>query len=382
MNIYFDNAATTALHREVVAKMTEVLTDNYGNPSATYALGRKTRTLIETARKQIAQQLGAQSSEIIFTSGGSEADNLILRGCVRDLGVRVIITSLIEHHAVLHTVEALAKEYGVQIEYVHLTTEGDVCLQHLETLLQQYADQKVLVSLMHVNNEIGNILPLATVAAFCKKYGAYFHSDTVQSVAHLPIDLREVPVDFITASAHKFHGPKGVGFAFIRKGIVLHPLIYGGEQEKGLRAGTEAVHNIVGMQEALKLAYRDRASHTEKLHQLKQYFIAALKEHFPEVVFNGNSQDEEKSSHTILNVGFPNWENKKDTLLFESDLKGVACSKGSACQSGSVGESHVLQAFLPAERLRYPSLRFSFSIQNTTEEVDNLIKILGEIAKK
>ena len=187
----------------MVAKMTEVLTDNYGNPSATYALGRKTRTLIETARKQIAQQLGAQSSEIIFTSGGSEADNLILRGCVRDLGVRVIITSLIEHHAVLHTVEALAKEYGVQIEYVHLTAEGDVCLQHLETLLQQYADQKVLVSLMHVNNEIGNILPLATVAAFCKKYGAYFHSDTVQSVAHLPIDLREVPVDFITASAHQ-----------------------------------------------------------------------------------------------------------------------------------------------------------------------------------
>ena len=234
---------------------------------------------------------------------------------------------------------------------------------------------------MHVNNEIGNILPLATVAAFCKKYGAYFHSDTVQSVAHLTIDLREVPVDFITASAHKFHGPKGVGFAFIRKGIALHPLIYGGEQEKGLRAGTEAVHNIVGMQEALKLAYRDRASHTEKLQQLKQYFIVALKEHFPEVVFNGNSQDKEKSSHTILNVGFPNWENKKDTLLFELDLKGVACSKGSACQSGSVGESHVLQAFLPAESLRYPSLRFSFSIQNTTEEVDNLIKILGEIAK-
>ena len=380
MKVYFDNAATTPLYPEVVEKITEVLSNTYGNPSSTHALGRGAKSLIEYSRKQIAKELNALPSEIIFTSGGTEADNFILHSCVRDLGVQVVISSLIEHHAVLHTLEVLAKEYPIQIVYVNLTERGDIDLQHLKNLLEQYTEKKVLVSLMHLNNEIGNILPLKEVATLCKEKGAYFHSDTVQSVGHYPINLQEIPVDFITASAHKFHGPKGVGFAFIRKGIVLHSIITGGEQEKGLRAGTEAVHNIAGMEVAFNLCYKNLDKNTEKLKNLKQYFIHQLKHHFPEIVFNGTSESLEESSYTIVNVGFPTLQQQDNTLLFQLDLKGIACSKGSACQSGSVQVSHVLSAFMPKEALQYPSLRFSFSAFNTIEEVDFLIESLKEIS--
>lgn len=380
MKVYFDNAATTPLYPEVVEKITEVLSNTYGNPSSTHALGRGAKSLIEYSRKQIAKELNALPSEIIFTSGGTEADNFILHSCVRDLGVQVIISSLIEHHAVLHTLEVLAKEYPIQIVYVNLTERGDIDLQHLKNLLEQYTEKKVLVSLMHLNNEIGNILPLKEVATLCKEKGVYFHSDTVQSVGHYPINLQEIPVDFITASAHKFHGPKGVGFAFIRKGIVLHSIITGGEQEKGLRAGTEAVHNIAGMEVAFNLCYKNLDKNTEKLKNLKQYFIHQLKHHFPEIVFNGTSESLEESSYTIVNVGFPTLQHQDNTLLFQLDLKGIACSKGSACQSGSVQVSHVLSAFMPKEALQYPSLRFSFSAFNTIEEVDFLIESLKEIS--
>ena len=380
MKVYFDNAATTPLYPEVVEKITEVLSNTYGNPSSTHALGRGAKSLIEYSRKQIAKELNALPSEIIFTSGGTEADNFILHSCVRDLGVQVVISSLIEHHAVLHTLEVLAKEYPIQIVYVNLTERGDIDLQHLKNLLEQYTEKKVLVSLMHLNNEIGNILPLKEVAILCKEKGAYFHSDTVQSVGHYPINLQEIPVDFITASAHKFHGPKGVGFAFIRKGIALHSIITGGEQEKGLRAGTEAVHNIVGMEVAFNLCYKNLDKNTEKLKNLKQYFIHQLKHHFPEIVFNGTSESLEESSYAIVNVGFPALQHQDNTLLFQLDLKGIACSKGSACQSGSVQVSHVLSAFMPKEALQYPSLRFSFSAFNTIEEVDFLIESLKEIS--
>ena len=380
MKVYFDNAATTPLYPEVVEKITEVLSNTYGNPSSTHALGRGAKSLIEYSRKQIAKELNALPSEIIFTSGGTEADNFILHSCVRDLGVQVVISSLIEHHAVLHTLEVLAKEYPIQIVYVNLTERGDIDLQHLKNLLEQYTEKKVLVSLMHLNNEIGNILPLKEVATLCKEKGAYFHSDTVQSVGHYPINLQEIPVDFITASAHKFHGPKGVGFAFIRKGIALHSIITGGEQEKGLRAGTEAVHNIVGMEVAFNLCYKNLNKNTEKLKNLKQYFIHQLKHHFPEIVFNGTSESLEEGSYAIVNVGFPALQQQDNTLLFQLDLKGIACSKGSACQSGSVQVSHVLSAFMPKEALQYPSLRFSFSAFNTIEEVDFLIESLKEIS--
>ena len=236
------------------------------------------------------------------------------------------------------------------------------------------------MSLMHINNEIGNILPLKEVATLCKQYNAYFHSDTVQSVGHYPIDLEEIPADFITASAHKFHGPKGIGFAFIRKGIALHSSITGGEQEKGLRAGTEAVHNIVGMEVAFSLSYTNLDRNTEKLKDLKRYFIKQLKHHFPEAIFNGMSDTLDESSYTIVNIGFPSLKNQNSTLLFQLDLKGIACSKGSACQSGSVQTSHVLSAFLPEEALQYPSLRCSFSIFNTVKDVDFLIESLKEIS--
>ena len=380
MKVYFDNAATTPLYPEVVEKITEVLSNTYGNPSSTHALGRGAKSLIEYSRKQIAKELNALPSEIIFTSGGTEADNFILHSCVRDLGVQVVISSLIEHHAVLHTLEVLAKKYPIQIVYVNLTERGDIDLQHLKNLLEQYTEKKALVSLMHLNNEIGNILPLKEVAILCKEKGAYFHSDTVQSVGHYPINLQEIPVDFITASAHKFHGPKGVGFAFIRKGIALHSIITGGEQEKGLRAGTEAVHNIAGMEVAFNLCYKNLDKNTEKLKNLKQYFIHQLKHHFPEIVFNGTSESLEESSYAIVNVGFPALQQQDNTLLFQLDLKGIACSKGSACQSGSVQVSHVLSAFMPKEALQYPSLRFSFSAFNTIEEVDFLIESLKEIS--
>ena len=380
MKVYFDNAATTSLYPEVVEKITEVLSNTYGNPSSTHALGRGAKSLIEYSRKQIAKELNALPSEIIFTSGGTEADNFILHSCVRDLGVQVVISSLIEHHAVLHTLEVLAKKYPIQIVYVNLTERGDIDLQHLKNLLEQYTEKKVLVSLMHLNNEIGNILPLKEVATLCKEKGAYFHSDTVQSVGHYPINLQEIPVDFITASAHKFHGPKGVGFAFIRKGIVLHSIITGGEQEKGLRAGTETVHNIAGMEVAFNLCYKNLDKNTEKLKNLKQYFIHQLKHHFPEIVFNGTSESLEESSYAIVNVGFPTLQHQDNTLLFQLDLKGIACSKGSACQSGSVQVSHVLSAFMPKEALQYPSLRFSFSAFNTIEEVDFFIESLKEIS--
>ena len=380
MKVYFDNAATTPLYPEVVEKITEVLSNTYGNPSSTHALGRGAKSLIEYSRKQIAKELNALPSEIIFTSGGTEADNFILHSCVRDLGVQVVISSLIEHHAVLHTLEVLAKKYPIQIVYVNLTERGDIDLQHLKNLLEQYTEKKALVSLMHLNNEIGNILPLKEVAILCKEKGAYFHSDTVQSVGHYPINLQEIPVDFITASAHKFHGPKGVGFAFIRKGIVLHSIITGGEQEKGLRAGTEAVHNIAGMEVAFNLCYKNLDKNTEKLKNLKQYFIHQLKHHFPEIVFNGTSESLEESSYAIVNVGFPALQHQDNTLLFQLDLKGIACSKGSACQSGNVQVSHVLSAFMPKEALQYPSLRFSFSAFNTIEEVDFFIENLKEIS--
>ena len=380
MKVYFDNAATTPLYPEVVEKITEVLSNTYGNPSSTHALGRGAKSLIEYSRKQIAKELKALPSEIIFTSGGTEADNFILHSCVRDLGVQVVISSLIEHHAVLHTLEVLAKEYPIQIVYVNLTERGDIDLQHLKNLLEQYTEKKVLVSLMHLNNEIGNILPLKEVAILCKEKGAYFHSDTVQSVGHYPINLQEIPIDFITASAHKFHGPKGVGFAFIRKGIALQGSITGGEQEKGLRAGTEAVHNIAGMEVAFSLSYKNLEENTEKLKNLKQYFIHQLKHHFPEIVFNGTSESLEESSYAIVNVGFPALQHQDNTLLFQLDLKGIACSKGSACQSGNVQVSHVLSAFMPKESLQYPSLRFSFSAFNTIEEVDFLIESLKEIS--
>lgn len=375
--VYLDSAATTQMRPEVITKITEVMQDNYGNPSSTHSFGRSAKSLIEKARKTIAKQLNVTAAEIIFTSGGTEADNLALNSAVRDLGVRRIITSEIEHHAVLYSVNQLKACFDIEVEYVNLTAEGEVDLKDLENRLKS-SDVKTLVSLMHVNNEVGNKLDLKKVALLCKEYKALFHSDTVQSIGHYEIDLQEIPVDFTAVSAHKFHGPKGVGFAFIRKNSGLKPLIFGGEQERGYRAGTEGLHNIVGLEEAFKLAYANLEEEKAYTTALKLHFIESLKKEIPGVKFNGKSGDLDKSTYTLINVNLPVSEEKALMLLFQLDLKGIACSKGSACQSGSDKGSHVLNAFLSKEDLKTPSIRFSFSKYNTREEIDYVVKTLKE----
>ncbi|WP_029036774.1 cysteine desulfurase family protein [Salinimicrobium xinjiangense] len=379
--VYFDNAATTQIREEVVDRMADVLKEVYGNPSSTHAFGRSAKTLIEQARKTVAGILNVAASEIIFTSGGTEADNLILNSAVRDLDVKRIITSKIEHHAVLYTLNKLHEVYGVDLQYVDLDDCGRVDLQHLEELLKE-SDVKTLVSLMHVNNEVGNLLDIKKTGEICKAYNALFHSDTVQSVGHYELDLSQIKIDFAAVSAHKFHGPKGVGFAYIRKNSGLQPLIFGGEQERGYRAGTEAVHNIVGLEEALKLAYLHLDEEREYITSLKRHFTDLLKKEIPEAKFNGDCDDFEHSTYTLLNVCLPMSQEKALMLLFQLDLHGIACSKGSACQSGSGQGSHVLNAFLSQEDLQKPSLRFSFSRYNTKEEVEYVVKVLKEYMEK
>lgn len=373
--VYLDNASTTPIRLEVVAEMTKVLTEDFGNPSSSHFFGRNSKNLIEISRKNIAKNLHASGHEIIFTSGATEANNLIILSCIRDLKVERIITSKIEHHAVLHTIEILQSIYHFKVDYVNLLPSGEIDLVHLSELLAN--ESKTLVSLMHVNNEIGTILPLHRVAKICKQYNALFHSDTVQSIGKTEINLTEIPIDFLVASAHKFHGPKGVGFAFIRKGIVLNPLIFGGEQEKGLRAGTECVHNIIGMSKAMELSYANLESEEKQILTLKNYTINQLKIYFPAAKFNGNPTD---TFYNIVNVQLPISEDKTSIILFHLDMKGIAVSRGSACQSGSSRPSHVLAEILSAEDLKKPSLRISFSHCNTQDEIDYLIDILTQIA--
>ena len=376
--VYFDNAATTPIDKEVIEVITESMEKIYGNPSSSHQIGRKAKAVVENSRKNIAKMFGCSASEIVFTAGGSEADNLILRNAVVNLGVQRIITSAIEHHAVLHTIEALKKEFSIRIEYVNVNKYGDIDLEHLATLLQS-DEIKTLVSLMFVNNEIGNVLELEEVGMLCKANDAYFHSDTVQGIAHIPLDLSTTPVDFIAASAHKFHGPKGVGFAFIRRGIGIQPILLGGEQEKGARAGTENTHNIVGMDMALVLGLENFEKDKTFVNSLKNYFIEQLKSNFPDIQFNGRSAELKKSAFHILNVRF-----SKDIpmLLFSLDLKGIAASGGSACQSGSNQGSHVLSTILSPDDALNTSIRFSFSKYNTMDEVDYTIGVLREITKK
>ncbi|WP_222984639.1 cysteine desulfurase family protein [Flagellimonas meishanensis] len=377
--IYLDNAATTQVRPEVIAKMQQALAEFYGNPSSTHSFGRSAKTAVEKARKTIAKTMNAQPSEIIFTSGGTEADNMILRCAVRDLGVQTVITSKVEHHAVLHTAEELKKEYGIALEFVDLDEHGNPKLSHLEPLLSSN-DSNKLVSLMHVNNEIGNILDIEGIGTLCRQYGALFHSDTVQSIGHYPWDVQSIPIDFMTAAAHKFHGPKGIGFAFIRKNAGLKPFIFGGSQERGFRAGTEPFHNIVGLEEAFVQAYENLQQEMQYVKDLKRYFVENIKKEIPEVQFNGLSGDLDKSTYTLANVRLPFDKQKGLMLLFHLDLKGIACSKGSACQSGSNLGSHVLTEILPPGELEKPSLRFSFSKYNTKEELDYTVGILKEFA--
>ena len=364
MRVYLDNAATTPMAAEVVDAMCEVLRNKFGNPSSTHSFGRESKALIETARRNIAGHLNCHPAELFFTSGGTEADNLACHIAVQELGVKRIISTCIEHHAVGHTVEMYRDRFNVQLHNLTLDAQGHIDLSELEALLKEPIP--TLVSLMHANNEIATLIPLERVAALCRTHGAYFHSDTVQTMGHYAFDLKALDIDFLACAAHKFHGPKGIGFLYVNKRIKMTPLILGGAQERGFRGGTENISGIVGLSKAFDLAYENLEGHHSHVQGLKTYMMERLKAHFPDVLFHGDTSPE-GSLYTVLNVCFPATD-KASMLLFTLDLKGVAASGGSACTSGATKGSHVLEG-IGADMSR-PNVRFSFSIYTTKEEID------------
>jgi cysteine desulfurase len=372
MKVYLDNAATTALDKEVLEEMLPYMTEHFGNPSSTHAFGRKTRSAIEGARKSIAKSLNVSPSEIFFTSGGTEADNQAIRCSINDLGIKHAITSKIEHHAVLHTLEALAEKGKIKLSFVNLTPIGHVDLNHLDQLLSE--NERTLVSLMHANNEIGNLLPLKEVGEICEKYNAIFHSDTVQTMGHYHMDLQKIKVHFVTCAAHKFHGPKGVGFLYVNGSIKINQLIYGGSQERNMRGGTENLYGIIGLAKALEIANRDMDEHQKHITALKNYMVSELKASIPGIEFNGACL--ENCLYTVLSVRFPH-SNNAEMLLFNLDIAGIAASGGSACTSGSEQGSHVLRGI--GSDVTCPSVRFSFSKYNTKEEIDFTVSKLKEL---
>lgn len=372
MRIYFDNAATTPIDPEIIKEMTEVMQNSYGNPSSIHAHGREVRTLIEKARKTIANLLNVSPAEIFFTSGGTEADNTAIRCGISDYKITHAISSPLEHHAVLHCLEELEKNGDITLTMLNVDRKGNVDLDQLEELLKKYP--KTFVSLMHANNEIGTLLDIERVSAICQEYDALFHCDTVQTMGHYVHDLSKIHVDFVACAAHKIHGPKGVGFLYINHNVKIKPLLYGGAQERNMRGGTENVYGIVGLAKALKMAYEGMDAHRNHIQELKSYMIDQLKKHIPGCHINGES-DAEKSLYTVLNVCFPE-NDLGDMLLFNLDIAGISASGGSACSSGSSIGSHVLTA-IKAESGR-PSIRFSFSKYNTKQEVDVVVSKLKE----
>ena len=374
MKVYFDNAATTPLDKEVLNEMLPYMTEHFGNPSSIHSYGRKTRAAIEGARKLVAKSLNVSPSEIFFTSGGTEADNMAIRCSIHDMGIKHAITSKIEHHAVLHTLEKLEKEGFIKLSFVNITPLGHVDLAHLEQLLKD--NERSFVSLMHANNEIGNLLPLKEAGEICAAYNAIFHSDTVQTMGHYAMDLQKIKIHFVTCAAHKFHGPKGVGFLYINGAIKINPLIYGGGQERNMRGGTENLYGIIGLAKALEIALRDMDQDQKHIIGIKNYMIERLKAAFPAIEFNGACTD--NCLYTVLNVRFPRTENA-EMLLFNLDIAGISVSGGSACSSGSDLGSHVLHGI--GIDVTQPSVRFSFSKYNTKEEVDYAVSILKELFK-
>lgn len=380
MKIYLDNAATTPMAPEVIETMTVVMSNTFGNPSSIHNYGREAKALIEQARKKISHYFNVSPGEIFFTSGGTEADNIALRGAVEDLNIEHVITSRIEHPAVLLSLETLEKKGKLKLDYVNLSANGHVDLEHLEKLLGNFSSHasdkgaKSLVSLMHANNEIGNLLPLKKVAGICRKYNAVFHSDTVQTIGHYPIDLSTIPVHFITCSAHKFHGPKGIGFLYINGNIKISPMILGGSQERNMRGGTENIYGIAGLAKALELAHNDMPGQQNYIQDLKTYMIDQLEQRITGVQFNGDARG--SSLYTVLNVLLPETA-KKEMLVHYLDISGIAVSAGSACSSGSGTGSHVLRHI--GCDMNRPSVRFSFSKFNTREEIDYCVKKISEI---
>jgi cysteine desulfurase len=368
--IYFDNAATTPLDPAVLEAMMPYLTEKFGNPSSIYSYGRETRMAVEQARKSVAKNLGAKPSEIFFTSGGTESSNTILHAAIQDLGCKHIISSPIEHHATLHTVEHLAKTHGIQLSWVKILPDGHIDMEDLGQLLNA-SSEKTIVSIMHANNEIGNMIDIHEVGTLCKKHNAYFHSDTVQTVGHFPFNLKETPVDFITGAGHKFHGPKGVGILYINENIKINPLVHGGAQERNMRAGTENLYGIVGFAKALELASESYEKDSAYMQSLKQYMHDQLVQKIPGVSFNGDPFG--KSLYTLLSTNFPKTD-KTDMLLFNLDIHHICASGGSACSSGAQQGSHVIQALKKEGEIA--TVRFSFSKNNTRQEIDQVVDIL------
>jgi cysteine desulfurase len=373
--IYFDNAATTALDPEVLAAMMPFLTEKFGNPSSIYSYGRETKMAIENARKTVARILNVTPGEIFFTSGGTESTNTAVTAAIRDLGCKHIITSRIEHHATLHTVEQMAHFGHATLSFVNLTEKGHIDLNHLEELLKGNKD-RTLVTLMHANNEIGNLLKIKAVGELCNKYDAIFHSDTVQTVGHYPFDLKNIYVHFINGASHKFHGPKGVGILYVNDNIRIKPYIHGGAQERNMRAGTENLYGIVGFAKALEIATQRHEEDSKHIKELKTYMAGQLQQTFPGVTFNGDTNG--SSLYTVLNVSFPMTE-RSDMLLFNLDMAGICVSGGSACTSGANAVSHVISAIYNGQAASMVPTRFSFSRHNTKAEVDTVVEKLKEL---
>jgi cysteine desulfurase len=365
--IYFDNAATTALDPEVLEAMMPYLTEKFGNPSSIYSYGRESRMAVENARKQVAKILNAHPAEIFFTSGGTESSNTAITASVRDLGCKHIISSAIEHHATSHTLDYLYRNGEVSLSTVRVLSNGHVDMEHLESLLAA-SEEKTLVTLMHANNEIGNLLDIHAVGELCKKYDAIFHSDTVQTVGHYHFDLRSTPVHFITGAGHKFHGPKGIGILYINENVRIKPYIHGGSQERNMRAGTENVYGIVGFAKALEIATREHDAHRSQIQAIKYYMAEQLKEKISGIEFNGDVMG--NSLYTVLNVSFPKTE-KSEMILFNLDINGICVSGGSACTSGADLGSHVIRAI--NQNPNQVAVRFSFCKHNTKEEVDAVV---------
>jgi cysteine desulfurase len=370
MKVYLDNAATTRLDEKVFETMVPYMKEEYGNPSSIHAFGRKTRSAIEVARKSVAKLLNVSPAEIFFTSGGTEADNMAINQTIDSLGITHAITSKIEHHAVEHTLQMLEKAGKVKLSWVNVDDKGNVDLNHLEELLK--TNERSLVSLMHANNEIGTLLPLERVGEICEKYDAIFHSDTVQTMGHYPMDLQKINVHFITCAAHKFHGPKGVGFLYIKHNVKIKPMIHGGAQERNMRGGTECTQGIIGLAKALEICNEEMNEHITHIQGIKNYMKASLEKNIPGIEFNGETGNE-NSLYTVLNCRFPAHPDA-EMMLFNLDIAGIAASGGSACSSGSNQGSHVLRG-IGTDTSR-ASIRFSFCKYNTKEEVDYTIEKL------
>jgi len=370
--IYLDNAATTPLDPDVLEAMLPYMTTHFGNPSSIYSYGRETRLAVENARKTVARLLRAQPGEIFFTSGGTESDNMAIAAAIEDLGCKHIITSAIEHHAVLHTVEHWQKKLNLEVSYVEVLPDGHIDLDHLSSLITGSAD-RALVSLMHANNEIGNLLDIERVGKICREHDAIFHSDTVQTLGHYPLDLSKKWIHFATGASHKFHGPKGIGLLYVSDNVTVGPMIHGGGQERNMRAGTENIYGIVGFTKALEMA--DASMEKDKAHilSLKYYFAEKLRKQVPGIQFNGDWKGE--SLYTVLNVSFPRSE-KTEMLLMALDLQGICVSGGSACSSGADLGSHVIRALRSAPGV---PIRFSFSKFNTREQLDQVLNVLSEL---